>query len=480
VRRKFDDSGISEIIGTVLMLSFAIALFTVVSIFVLSYPFSTPSPQVDIVSYIDGTDIIWEHHGGPSLDLDTNLSVTISGTNTRIEVSDYIESDLNSNGKWDIGERVIYPAGDMSGFLVDVSVIDLDSNSVVMMGTLQEASYIPPSLDTSVDSITPYEQSSSPLSLTATGDSDLDNVSLYYRWSNDNSSWGHSGETEYNTIIVNTSSASENTAQDYTSDYWSHTTNDNNNRILIVSYSYENDDATPTTISTVEYGGSSLTQIRRDEADGGTYHEFSELWYLLNPPIGSHNIYVNFSATCRGGAGGAITAYNVNQKAPTADEGTFDIGTPTGIYDIITTTTDNCLIASACGEGYDRTPHSFGSGQTQIYNTAAYSTGVSGSYEIRTSQGSENISHTWGTDGYRAAISLACFEPTNITWGNGTSWLEWSNANNPDDDYASGGWNWTFDFPNGTGYYEFYSIGKYDGDIETAPGIADAICYYNP
>lgn len=175
------------------MLSFAIALFTVVSIFVLSYPFSTPSPQVDIVSYIDGTDIIWEHHGGPSLDLDTNLSVTISGTNTRFEVSDYIESDLNSNGKWDIGERVIYPAGDMSGLSVDVMVVDLDSNSLLMLGTLQEGSSgggpTPPSLATSVNTITPYEQSGSPLSLTATGDSDLDNVSLYYRWSNDNSSW---------------------------------------------------------------------------------------------------------------------------------------------------------------------------------------------------------------------------------------------------------------------------------------------------
>jgi hypothetical protein len=60
---------------------------------------------------------------------------------------------------------------------------------------------------------------------------------------------------------------------------------------------------------------------------------------------------------------------------------------------------------------------------------------------------------------------------------NEEAWMEWSDASNPDTDYASGGWNWTFDFPNGTGYYEFYSIGKKTGSTdETPPNVADAIC----
>jgi len=42
------------------------------------------------------------------------------------------------------------------------------------------------SINTSVDTITPYNITSSPLALTATGDSDLGNVSLYYRWSDNN------------------------------------------------------------------------------------------------------------------------------------------------------------------------------------------------------------------------------------------------------------------------------------------------------
>jgi hypothetical protein len=40
-------------------------------------------------------------------------------------------------------------------------------------------------------------------------------------------------------------------------------------------------------------------------------------------------------------------------------------------------------------------------------------------------------------------------------------------------------WKWSFNFSNGTGYYEFYSLGnKSDSPNETAPGSADAICYF--
>jgi hypothetical protein len=45
------------------------------------------------------------------------------------------------------------------------------------------------SLVTYVDPIFPYIVTSQPKTITATGDSSLDQVSLYYRWSNDNQSW---------------------------------------------------------------------------------------------------------------------------------------------------------------------------------------------------------------------------------------------------------------------------------------------------
>jgi len=56
------------------------------------------------------------------------------------------------------------------------------------------------------------------------------------------------------------------------------------------------------------------------------------------------------------------------------------------------------------------------------------------------------------------------------------SWQEWDNSSNPD---TGTPWGWTFDFPDGTGYYQFYSIGNYSGSPESAPGSPDAICHIN-
>jgi hypothetical protein len=58
---------------------------------------------------------------------------------------------------------------------------------------------------------------------------------------------------------------------------------------------------------------------------------------------------------------------------------------------------------------------------------------------------------------------------------NGTAF--WSDASNPD---SLAPWSWSFNFPDGKGYYEFYSIGKYGGNTEAAPLVADASCHFTP
>lgn len=63
------------------------------------------------------------------------------------------------------------------------------------------------------------------------------------------------------------------------------------------------------------------------------------------------------------------------------------------------------------------------------------------------------------------------------TIGAGINWSYWVHLSNPDFSYP---WSWNFNFPNGTGYYEFYSIGTKAGeDDETPPLVADARCRYN-
>ena len=45
------------------------------------------------------------------------------------------------------------------------------------------------SLETDINSINPYTITSSPLTITANGDSELDNITLYYKYSDDNRTW---------------------------------------------------------------------------------------------------------------------------------------------------------------------------------------------------------------------------------------------------------------------------------------------------
>jgi hypothetical protein len=121
--------------------------------------------------------------------MNTEFLLTLGGTQESIALSEYLD-DSNGNNQWDIGEQLVYPTGDITGLQVEATVVDVSSNSVVMMGVLQEGETIViPSLVTSVDTINPYIQTSSSLIITATGDSELDNVTLYYSWSENNVTW---------------------------------------------------------------------------------------------------------------------------------------------------------------------------------------------------------------------------------------------------------------------------------------------------
>ena len=134
--RKSNEA-VSEILGTALLLGIAISLFSLLSIVVLSYPF-TPSPaSVNLVGYIDGTNVTLEHYGGESLDLTNKVIVRIQEIYTKINITDFLD-DANNNDLWDLGEQLIYPIGNVTGEQIEVTVVDTRSNSIIMSGILQE------------------------------------------------------------------------------------------------------------------------------------------------------------------------------------------------------------------------------------------------------------------------------------------------------------------------------------------------------
>ena len=135
---KRANKAVSETVGTVLLLGLSISLFSVIYFSVSTiYPSST-RPSVNLICSVEENNIIIEHRGGKILDLDTKFTVTIAGTNEKFTVGDYLNNGSRDNGVWNIGERVVYPVGDITDMNVSLSVVDVHSNSVIMTVVLQE------------------------------------------------------------------------------------------------------------------------------------------------------------------------------------------------------------------------------------------------------------------------------------------------------------------------------------------------------
>jgi hypothetical protein len=401
------DAAVSEIIGTILMLGMAIALFAGVSLLITSYPLSTPSPQVDLVGFIEGSDIVFEHHGGPSLLGDTELGITINGSTNIITVEEYIH-DNNQNDRWDIGEQVIYTTSGLGRTQVDVMVIDSLSNSVLMMATIQEnggGSSTTPSLSTTVIPLTFYLQTSSPVNLIASGDSDLDSITLYYRWSNDN--W-----TESWTLV--TYDIFENGFGNYT---------DGGSDCLIYS--------------------------------GGSY---------AHQGINAINI--------RDNSDNASSFYSTSG---------IDVNTP-GYTSILI---DFWFITQGMGPNYDFWMQYYDGSDWQIIADYDYNVDFIDDQFYHEFIWINETDYTFPSD---MQINFQCDAQNNNnnvyideiyvnTTTYNSNWKQWNNPSNPDGNIP---WNWDFNFPNGQGYYEFFSIGLSDGLFESTPIMADARCYYNP
>ncbi len=331
-------------------------------------------------------------------------------------------------------------------------------------------------LNTSVDSITPYIITTSPLTITATNNTPVDNVTLYYRWSDDNSSWGHSGETIYDTpALDNVSSETNNQGASFMT--WTHSVGtDLTNSILIVGTNVEEGVHNNYYVQSADFNGDALTYAIRVAADEG-YAAVSEIWYLLNPDPGTHTVRVNFSQSVQQALGGAASFYNLEQGAPYHTNTATNLGSPTGLSTSVNTEVANSLMIAVATDGQGTLAYSYGTGQAQIYDVAGSSHEGAGSYKLSTGSGSSTLYTNLSGATNRMSQVVASWTPTSTTWGNGTDWIEWNDATNPD---TGSPWSWDFDFPNSTGYYEFYSIGKKSGSLdEVAPGSADTNCVFN-
>ncbi len=140
------EHAVSEIVGTLILIVIAVSTFSAVSIIILS-PWSNFSdvetPQVLLVGSIHNTDVLIEHQGGIPLETKTKITITIDGTADTFRVNDFnYWLDQNGDGLWTVGERVIYPAGNLQGKQVSCVIIDVDKNSIIFDKILQDGTSV--------------------------------------------------------------------------------------------------------------------------------------------------------------------------------------------------------------------------------------------------------------------------------------------------------------------------------------------------
>jgi len=289
-------------------------------------------------------------------------------------------------------------------------------------------------ISTSVDTIIPYGITSPKKNITATGDSDLNNVKLFYRWSSDNVSWGKIPVS----IFDGFESGSMNTS------LWNTYQSGGDARI---QFNYA---------GTTHSGSSSCAMDDFDFSTGD--YSLNELFTVYDF-TGISNIVIDFWQ---------YDADDEEENAPSSWTGH-------GNYDAVSFTNDGntwyeIIDATALDQDDQWTHFTY-----NISSDADFNPNVNSNFAIKFQQYDNyqiNLGQDW--DGRVWDNIYINFSKKN---DNGTDWIEWLNSSNPDYNYP---WNWSFNFPNGTGFYEFYSIGNKTGEInETSPLKADARCYYN-
>jgi hypothetical protein len=143
MKNKRKNYAISEIVSVALLLSISISLFAVIQFVVLSYPFDPSPPSLNLVGSINKENILIEHQGGERISLNSKIILLIEGKNqASIIARDYLDDNSSDDDNyWEIGEILSYDTGmELTGIRVEATVVDKETNSIVMTGIIQGGS----------------------------------------------------------------------------------------------------------------------------------------------------------------------------------------------------------------------------------------------------------------------------------------------------------------------------------------------------
>jgi len=134
--------GVSEIVGVIIMLGIAIALFSVVYIVAMDViPFTANAPSVRINGVINKNNlphtIYLQHNGGNSLYLDTMIIFSNEVTGAQIGgIHTVREREIVVGQEWNIGEIISYSDPGFNG-KIQMIIIDVESNAIIAQDIFQ-------------------------------------------------------------------------------------------------------------------------------------------------------------------------------------------------------------------------------------------------------------------------------------------------------------------------------------------------------
>ena len=205
---KNTNHGVSEVIGTMLLLIISISLFSVVYISVYTLPDPTFTPTANIVGSLDETtdELYFQHLGGAPISGENILRVNKGSIIDEEPLSTYIGDE------WELGEVISYNITNYHNTYVEALIIDIESNSIIS-GTILQKGF---------SEVNPYVRTRPAINIgkqSATLVMDFDFVKksgiIYFSyrqkgmtsWTN-TSSWATSGFDTYefmiDTLVINT------------------------------------------------------------------------------------------------------------------------------------------------------------------------------------------------------------------------------------------------------------------------------------
>ena len=101
MKTKVGVSASSEIVSSVVLLTIAISVFSILYINVLSDDGPDPHIYITIIGKIESGKIVFEHQRGDSLGLDTQIMLTIDGRfEETLIAEDLLDTASKSDGFW--------------------------------------------------------------------------------------------------------------------------------------------------------------------------------------------------------------------------------------------------------------------------------------------------------------------------------------------------------------------------------------------